>query len=275
MCVEFHASVGLFRLAIKWGSGRLLSRRALRLIEQVLFWSFLGLGAVMLLVLAGWMAPPLVLPAGHAMTSRLTTTDVLVIGGGLAGERCAIEAAAAGLNALILSIVPPRRSHSCAAQGGMQAALGNCVKAAGDNPNWHYLDTVRGSDWGSDQEVARIFAEEAPVAVRELAHFGVPWTRVSAGRNRYFIHGEQVEIEEAEENDGLITHRDFGGTSKMARLLCSRAAPVMLRCTLLTAKWCAWALRCVIARKQCLLSMTEVAALAPSCAASAQANILL
>ncbi|NNF67476.1 MAG: fumarate reductase flavoprotein subunit [Gammaproteobacteria bacterium] len=148
------------------------------------------------------------------MSGNLESTDVLVIGGGLAGERCAMEAAAAGLDTLILSLVPPRRSHSCAAQGGMQAALGNCAKASGDNPQLHFLDTVRGSDWGADQEVARIFAEEAPVAVRELAHFGVPWTRVRAGRNRYFIRGEQVEIDEDEANDGLIMHRDFGGTAK-------------------------------------------------------------
>jgi fumarate reductase flavoprotein subunit len=148
------------------------------------------------------------------MSSRITSTDVLIIGGGLAGERCAIEAAAAGHDVLILSLVPPRRSHSCAAQGGMQAALGNCVKAEGDNPDVHYLDTVRGSDWGADQKVARIFADNAPIAVRELAHFGVPWTRVKGGKNSYFIKGERVEIEEALENDGLIMHRDFGGTAK-------------------------------------------------------------
>ncbi|MDH3432796.1 MAG: FAD-binding protein, partial [Gammaproteobacteria bacterium] len=148
------------------------------------------------------------------MSSGLISTDVLVIGGGLAGERCAIEAAAAGHDVLILSLVPPRRSHSCAAQGGMQASLGNCVKAEGDNATLHFLDTVRGSDWGADQEVARIFAEEAPVAVRELAHFGVPWTRVRGGKNSYVIKGERVEIEERVENDGLIMHRDFGGTAK-------------------------------------------------------------
>ena len=148
------------------------------------------------------------------MTTELISTDVLVIGGGLAGERCAIEAAAAGQDVLILSLVPPRRSHSCAAQGGMQAALGNCVKGEGDNPTLHFLDTVRGSDWGADQEVARIFTEEAPVAVRELAHLGVPWTRVRGGKNSYVIKGERVEIDERIENDGLIMHRDFGGTAK-------------------------------------------------------------
>jgi fumarate reductase flavoprotein subunit len=148
------------------------------------------------------------------MSAELLSTDVLVIGGGLAGERCAIEAATAGHDVLILSLVPPRRSHSCAAQGGMQAALGNCVKAEGDNTTLHFLDTVRGSDWGADQEVARIFVEEAPVAIRELAHFGAPWTRVRGGRNSYVIKGERVEIDEHMENDGLIMHRDFGGTAK-------------------------------------------------------------
>jgi fumarate reductase flavoprotein subunit len=146
--------------------------------------------------------------------SDLQRTDVLVIGAGLAGERCAMEVAASGRECVILSLVPPRRSHSCAAQGGMQAALGNCVKAEGDSPDVHFLDTVRGSDWGADQEVARIFADNAPIAVRELAHFGVPWTRVRAGTNHYFIKGEQVAIEEPKEKAGLIMHRDFGGTAK-------------------------------------------------------------
>ena len=59
LCVEFHASVGLYRLAIKWGAGVLLSRKALHVIERLLFWSILGLGTVTLLVLAGWLSPPL------------------------------------------------------------------------------------------------------------------------------------------------------------------------------------------------------------------------
>jgi fumarate reductase flavoprotein subunit len=142
------------------------------------------------------------------------TSDVLVVGGGLAGERCAVEAAAAGQNVTVLSLVPPRRSHSCAAQGGMQASLGNCVKAEGDNSHWHFLDTVRGSDWGADQEVARIFAEDATVAVRELAFWGVPWTRVRPGKNSYFIKGKRVDIDEPAAKAGLIMHRDFGGTAK-------------------------------------------------------------
>jgi fumarate reductase flavoprotein subunit len=146
--------------------------------------------------------------------SDVRVSDVLVIGAGLAGERCAIEAAAAGLDVTVLSLVPPRRSHSCAAQGGMQAALANCVKGAGDSADLHFADTVRGSDWGADQEVARIFADEAVVAVRELAHWGVPWTRVRPGPNEYFIKGERVVLDEPADNAGLLMHRDFGGTAK-------------------------------------------------------------
>ncbi|SVA38713.1 uncharacterized protein METZ01_LOCUS91567 [marine metagenome] len=144
----------------------------------------------------------------------MITTDVLVIGAGLAGERTAISAAAEGNEVVILSLVPPRRSHSCAAQGGMQAALGNCAKGEGDSEELHWLDTVKGSDWGCDQEVARIFADNAPFAMREMAHFGVPWTRVKGGPADYFIKGKKVTLEEPHEKEGLIMHRDFGGVSR-------------------------------------------------------------
>ncbi|MAG20756.1 MAG: fumarate reductase flavoprotein subunit, partial [Candidatus Marinimicrobia bacterium] len=72
--------------------------------------------------------------------SNIITTDVLVIGAGLAGERAAIASASEGLDVIILSLVPPRRSHSSAAQGGMQASLGNSVKGKGDNTTIHWLD---------------------------------------------------------------------------------------------------------------------------------------
>ncbi|MDR3640842.1 MAG: fumarate reductase flavoprotein subunit [Humidesulfovibrio sp.] len=141
-------------------------------------------------------------------------TDVLVIGAGLAGERAAIEAAQAGFSAICLSLVPARRSHSSAAMGGMQAALGNCAKGDGDCPDVHFSDTVKGSDWGCDQEVARLFADRAPIEMRQLAHWGVPWNRVVPGKSMYFKGGKQFEKEEQEENRGLITSRDFGGTAK-------------------------------------------------------------
>ena len=141
-------------------------------------------------------------------------TDLLSIGAGLAGERVAVEAAAAGFDSICLSIVPPRRSHSSAAQGGMQASLGNCAKGDGDCPDVHFEDTVKGSDWGCDQEVARLFAETAPIAVREMAFWGIPWNRVVPGKATYFKGGKQFDKVEAVEKEGLITARDFGGTAK-------------------------------------------------------------
>jgi fumarate reductase flavoprotein subunit len=138
------------------------------------------------------------------------TSDVVIVGAGLAGERAAIEAASQGLNVILLSLVPPRRSHSSAAQGGMQASLGNSVMGKGDNPDVHFSDTVKGSDWGCDQDVARLFAETAPVAVRQMAFWGVPWNRVAAGKRMY----DGMEIQEDPEKEGLITARNFGGTAK-------------------------------------------------------------
>ncbi len=145
---------------------------------------------------------------------KVITTDVLVIGAGLAGERVAIATAKDGLDVIMLSLVPPRRSHSAAAQGGMQASLGNSIMGKGDNPTIHWLDTVRGSDWGCDQEVARIFVDNAPIAMREMAHYGVPWNRVVGGPQDVFIKSKKTRIEEDYEKEGLITARAFGGTAK-------------------------------------------------------------
>lgn len=141
-------------------------------------------------------------------------TDVLSVGAGLAGERVAVEAAQAGHKVICLSVVPPRRSHSSAAQGGMQAALGNSIMGEGDSPEIHFNDTVKGSDWGCDQEVARIFAETAPIAMREMAYMGVPWNRVVPGEHTYFKGGKPFQATEKRENEGLIHSRAFGGTAK-------------------------------------------------------------
>lgn len=138
-------------------------------------------------------------------------SDVLVIGAGLAGERVAIEAALQGHQVTILSLVPPRRSHSTAAQGGMQASLGNVAMGYGDNPDIHFEDTVKGSDWGCDQEVARLFCNLAPVAVRQMSAWGVPWSRVVPGRR---VLPDGTEVTELEEKAGLIAQRQFGGTAK-------------------------------------------------------------
>ena len=79
---------------------------------------------------------------------KVIYTDVLVIGAGLAGLRMAVGAKRRGHDSIILSLVPPKRSHSKAAQGGMQASLANVIKGVGDNEDVHFGDTVRGSDWG-------------------------------------------------------------------------------------------------------------------------------
>ncbi|EOC3257852.1 fumarate reductase flavoprotein subunit [Campylobacter coli] len=141
-------------------------------------------------------------------------SDALVIGGGLAGLRAAIEVAKSGQSVTLLSICPVKRSHSAAVQGGMQASLGNGAKGEGDNEDLHFADTVKGSDWGCDQEVARMFAQTAPKAVRELASWGVPWTRVTKGPRTVVINAQKTVIEEKEEAHGLINARDFGGTKK-------------------------------------------------------------
>ena len=145
---------------------------------------------------------------------KIIYTDVLVVGGGLAGLRLAIGAKRRGHDATILSLVPPKRSHSAAAQGGMQASLGNVIKGQGDNEDVHFEDTVRGSDWGADQRVVRMFVNTAPKAVRELAAWGVPWSRVQRGDDQVIINGQKVTLTERDEAHGLVAQRDFGGTKK-------------------------------------------------------------
>ncbi|RTR37800.1 fumarate reductase flavoprotein subunit [Shewanella canadensis] len=145
---------------------------------------------------------------------KLIYTDSLVVGAGLAGLRVAIASKERGLDTVVLSLIPAKRSHSAAAQGGMQASLGNTVKGMGDDEDIHFQDTVKGSDWGCDQDVARMFAHCAPKAVRELTNWGVPWTRVTKGPRQVVVNAEKVTIEEAEEAHGLINARDFGGTKK-------------------------------------------------------------
>ena len=145
---------------------------------------------------------------------KIVYTDALVIGGGLTGLRVAIACKERGQDTIVVSLIPAKRSHSAAAQGGMQASLGNGVKGQGDNEDVHFSDTVKGSDWGCDQKVARMFANTAPKAIRQLATWGVPWSRVRAGDHKVVVNAERVTLQEQEEAEGLITARDFGGTKK-------------------------------------------------------------
>ena len=145
---------------------------------------------------------------------KINYCDALVIGGGLAGLRAAVAAQKKDLNTIVLSLVPVKRSHSAAAQGGMQASLGNSKMSDGDNEDLHFSDTVKGSDWGCDQVVARMFVHTAPKAIRELASWGVPWSRVKEGSREAVINAKKTTITEDADRHGLITSRDFGGTKK-------------------------------------------------------------
>ncbi len=145
---------------------------------------------------------------------KITYTDVLVVGGGLAGLRAATGVKQRGQDCILLTLVPPKRSHSAAAQGGMQASLGNAIKGEGDNEDVHFEDTIKGSDWGADQKVARLFVNTAPKAIRQLSNWGVPWTRIREGDHQVVINAQKVIITEKTDAHGLIHARDFGGTKK-------------------------------------------------------------
>jgi len=145
---------------------------------------------------------------------KIVYCDALIVGGGLAGLRASVATQSAGLKTIVLSLVPVKRSHSAAAQGGMQASVGNAKMSQGDNEDLHFMDTVKGSDWGCDQQVARMFVNTAPKAIRELANWGVPWSRVRKGTHEIVLDTKKTSITEDNNAHGLITSRDFGGTKK-------------------------------------------------------------
>ncbi len=107
------------------------------------------------------------------------TFDVLVVGAGCAGMRAAIEAHDAGAKVGVVSKLHPTRSHSGAAEGGINAALGN---AAEDSPETHAFDTVKGSDYLGDQDAIEIFAAEAPGDIYQLEHWGAVFSRNDEGK---------------------------------------------------------------------------------------------
>ena len=105
--------------------------------------------------------------------------DVIVIGAGGAGLRATLGLAEAGLATACITKLFPTRSHTVAAQGGISAALGNMGE---DDWRWHMYDTVKGSDWLGDQDAIEFMCKEAPAAVIELEHYGVPFSRTEDGR---------------------------------------------------------------------------------------------
>lgn len=115
--------------------------------------------------------------------------DAIVVGAGGAGLRAAFGLAEAGFNTACITKLFPTRSHTVAAQGGINAALGNMTE---DDWRWHMYDTVKGSDWLGDQDAIHYMCREAPRSVYELEHYGVPFSRTK---------------------DGKIYQRAFGGQS--------------------------------------------------------------
>lgn len=113
--------------------------------------------------------------------------DVVIVGAGGSGMRASLQLARAGLNVAVLSKVFPTRSHTVAAQGGVSASLGNMSE---DSWEFHFYDTVKGSDWLGDQDAIEFMCREAPKVVYELEHFGMPFDR---------------------NPDGTIYQRPFGG----------------------------------------------------------------
>jgi succinate dehydrogenase / fumarate reductase, flavoprotein subunit len=116
--------------------------------------------------------------------------DAIVVGGGGAGLRAALQLAESGAKVAVLSKVFPTRSHTVAAQGGIAASLGNVGE---DNWHWHMYDTIKGSDYLGDQDAIEFMCKNAAEAIYELEHFGMPFDRL---------------------DNGKIFQRPFGGMSK-------------------------------------------------------------
>jgi succinate dehydrogenase / fumarate reductase flavoprotein subunit len=107
------------------------------------------------------------------------TFDVVVVGAGGAGLRATFGLAHSGLSTACITKVFPTRSHTVAAQGGISAALGNMGE---DDWRWHMYDTVKGSDWLGDQDAIEFMCKEAPDAIIELEHYGLPFSRTEQGK---------------------------------------------------------------------------------------------
>jgi len=116
---------------------------------------------------------------GRAYPIEDHTYDVVVVGAGGSGLRAVVGCSEAGLRTACISKVFPTRSHTVAAQGGISAALGNMGE---DDWRWHMYDTVKGSDWLGDQDAIEYLCRNAPAAVYELEHWGVPFSRTEEGK---------------------------------------------------------------------------------------------
>src|ERR1700744_6652738 len=116
---------------------------------------------------------------GKAYPIEDHTYDVVVVGAGGAGLRAVVGCSEAGLRTACISKLFPTRSHTVAAQGGINAALGNMHK---DDWRWHMYDTVKGSDWLGDQDDIHYMTREAPASVIELENYGCPFLKTENGK---------------------------------------------------------------------------------------------
>jgi succinate dehydrogenase / fumarate reductase flavoprotein subunit len=116
---------------------------------------------------------------GRAYPIEDHSFDVVVVGAGGSGLRAVVGCSEAGLRTACITKVFPTRSHTVAAQGGISAALGNMGQ---DDWRWHMYDTVKGSDWLGDQDTIEYMCRNAPAAVYELEHWGVPFSRTEDGK---------------------------------------------------------------------------------------------
>ncbi|MFC0218000.1 succinate dehydrogenase / fumarate reductase flavoprotein subunit [Pseudochelatococcus lubricantis] len=123
------------------------------------------------------LSSPAVIGNAYPITDH--TFDVVVVGAGGAGLRATVGCSQAGLRTACVTKVFPTRSHTVAAQGGISASLGNMGE---DNWQWHMYDTVKGSDWLGDQDAIEYLVRNAPAAVYELEHWGVPFSRTEEGK---------------------------------------------------------------------------------------------
>src|SRR5450631_4213325 len=106
--------------------------------------------------------------------------DAVIVGGGGAGLRAALQMANSGLKVACISKVFPTRSHTVSAQGGINAALGNTDGV--DDWRWHMYDTIKGSGFLGDQDAIEYMCKQAPATVYELEHMGLPFSRDEAGK---------------------------------------------------------------------------------------------
>lgn len=113
------------------------------------------------------------------MSLPILKFDAVVVGGGGAGLRAALQLSEAGVKTVVLSKVFPTRSHTAAAQGGISASFGNSEE---DNWHWHMYDTVKGADWLGDQDSIEFMCKQATEAVAELEHYGMPFDRLENGK---------------------------------------------------------------------------------------------